>query len=134
MRIPSDVASRLRAAIETLGEDTLPDRLGRAHGALPLWADLGGAILLRPDGMFLELEWDQPSEQQPREVDEPSWSVALVAGAERYPWLAGLLPSRPEGAIDCSDCHGEGHLRFDTSETRGTVYCGTCDGLGWRAA
>jgi hypothetical protein len=133
MRLLPDVSARVAAAVKQLGTETWPDRAGREHGAIPLWADIGGAILLRPDGTVLELEWDQPSEHAPRELDAPSWRVALVTGAERYPWLAALLPQRPANAETCPDCEGKGRRDYNDPETRGRVYCASCDGLGWRA-
>jgi len=57
MQLSVDLSVRIRDAITRLG-DTVPDRVGRQHNAIPLWADLGGAILLRADGTFLELEWE----------------------------------------------------------------------------
>src|SRR5512138_1434937 len=102
MYLPSDIAARVASTVAALDETTHLEWIGQQHSAIPLFADLGGAILLRADGTFLELEWDEPSEQTPRELDTPSWPVALVAGSERYPWLVPLLPLRPADAVTCS--------------------------------
>ena len=133
MRVQPEISARIAAAVQQLGSETWPDQAGLEHGAIPLWADIGGAILLRPDGTVLELEWDQPSERVPRELEAPSWSLALVAGAERYPWLADLLPQRPTDATSCPDCEGKGRRRYNEPQPGGLIYCATCDGLGWRA-
>ena len=130
MNLPRDIAVRVANTVAALADTTLPESAGRQHSAIPLYADLGGAILLRADGIFLELEWDQPSEEKPREVDRPSWPVALVAGAERYPWLAPLLPERPADAANCPACSGAGRIALNGAST-GSIYCGTCNGLGW---
>jgi hypothetical protein len=133
MRLDQLLSARVAAAVRELGT-TGPEIAGREHGAIPLWADMGGAVLLRPDGTVLEFEWDDPSEHDPRKVDHPTWPVALVTGAERYPWLASvLLPIRPSNAVECPDCEGKGRRIYDGPNRRGTVYCATCNALGWRA-
>jgi len=130
MLIPASIAAKIMSDVTALGDRLLPDITGKRLHALPLYADLGGAILLRADGQFLELQRDQPSELHPIEGDEPSWKVALVAGAERYPWLAELLPARPATAVTCEVCGGTGKFSHAGSST-GYFFCGRCDGLGW---
>jgi hypothetical protein len=130
MLIQASIAAKIASEVTALGDQLLPDITGKRLHALPLYADLGGAVLLRADGQFLELQWDKPSEQDPIERDEPSWKVALVAGAERYPWLAELLPSRPDNAVNCEVCDGTGRFPHAGS-SRGYLFCGRCDGLGW---
>ena len=130
MHLPPHIAARVRTAVESLDDQTLPGRVGREFGALPLFADIGGAILLRPDGALLELEWDQPSEQAPREVTDPQANIGLVVGAENYPWLAELLPPRPLSAQPCSQCGGRGRIAI---AGQSAVYCGVCGARGWIA-
>jgi hypothetical protein len=135
MRLPDDIAAKISSAIVFLaGENTLPARMGREHGAIPLLADLGGATLLRPDGTFLEVAWDQETERNPLQTAAPRSTADLVAGAERYPWLKALLPTRPTGAMPCRDCGGAGRIFVGvTGIGGGHVYCGTCGALGWIA-
>jgi hypothetical protein len=128
MRIPADVALEISRAIAQLGETAWPDLAGREHNALPLFADLGGAVLLRADGTFLELEWDEPTERTPRLLEQPSYAPALAIGAERFPCLRPLLPPRPANAITCDTCHGRGRLPVVS------IPCAACAALGWRAA
>lgn len=131
MHLPREITEWISAAVEVLSPNRgLPDRVGREHSAIPLLADLGGAILLRADGVFLELEWDQETELQPREASEPASTVPLVAGTERYPWLAALLPVRPADARPCSACRGTGSIPTNIT---GSVFCGHCGALGWIA-
>ena len=130
MKLEADTAARIRSAIAELGNETIPDRAGRQHNALPLYADIGGAVLLRADGIFLELEWDQSSEQRPNEREVPSWPVALIAGSARYPWLSTLLPTPPATATECQACGGRGRIT-DGGASDGYFYCAECGGLGW---
>jgi len=109
-----------------------PDRVGRQHSAIPLLADIRGAILLRPDGVFLQLGWDQDSQQHPKELAELPSTAALVAGAERYSWLQSLLPRRPPDARSCTTCEGAG--RISVVGAGGGVFCESCGALGWIAA
>jgi hypothetical protein len=73
--------------------------LARVHTALPVYADIGGALLIRPTGEVLlfhsNQEWTATSESSI--VTEARWiAVAYVAGEKRYPALRGLLPSTDE--------------------------------------
>ena len=132
MDLPSAISAQITAAVLALDpEGGLPDRVGRTHSAIPLLADLGGAVLLRADGTILELEWDQESELKPRERGEFANTVPLVAGVERYPWLAALLPRRPADAPACASCDGAGSI--SPSRGSGRVFCGQCGALGWVA-
>ena len=132
MRIPDAIAEQIRTAVLSLDSSRgLPDRVGREHGAIPLLADLGGAVLLRPDGVVLELEWDQHTERHPRELAEPASTVPLVAGCERYAFLKALLPSPPSSAPACSTCQGTGRIFAGISS--GHVFCPACGALGWIA-
>ena len=54
--------------------------------------------------------------------------LAIVAGAERYPWLMALLPSRPVGAVACGNCGGGGLIGPVTVANRRS-----CGGLGWQS-
>jgi len=58
--------------------------------------------------------------------------TALVAGTELHVWLVELLPQRPPDAVNCGDCSGKSTIFFG-DEPRGSVYCRTCNALGWSA-
>jgi hypothetical protein len=69
--------------------------LARAHNALPVYADMGGALLIRPSGEVLLVHsnqgWTATSECSV--VTESQWiAVAYAACENRYPRLRGLLP------------------------------------------
>jgi hypothetical protein len=132
MRLPAAIAEQISIAVSELDPTgSLPDRTGHAHAAIPLLADIGGAVLLRSDGTVLELEWDHVTEQRPRHLEEMASTVPLVAGTERYPWLGVLLPPRPTDARTCPSCLGVG--RFTPAGGSGRIFCGPCGALGWVA-
>ena len=97
----------------------------RAHGALPLyigWTETAG---IRPDGTLVR--WSTEEDWAgARELEDATWVITtLVRGAERYPPLRRLVPSRPDGARTCESCGGAG--RFAQLPT---VIC-RCGGVGW---
>jgi hypothetical protein len=100
----------------------------RTSGALPVYADMGGTLFLRPDGEILVLEHD--STDAPQIEADPGWNItALVVGAEKYPELAQLLPARPPGTANCEECEGRGAVRLGSIGR--DFLCGTRHGLGW---
>jgi hypothetical protein len=100
---------------------------GLRYHALPLFGTLGEVWLLRPDGSIwrADSETDLPIEPLPVSLH----TIAIVAGTRRYEWLADLLPKRPAGAVDCTECRGLGRIG-----PRGALFCHTCGALGWRFA
>jgi len=113
------IEERLRSSADTMG------KTAREHRALPVYADIGGSLFLKPNGDV----WFQSSESVNSALkleESPHWRlVARLAAAERFPELAELVPIRPAGAADCSDCEGRGRVLNDL------VRCGVCYGLGW---
>ena len=93
----------------------------KSHGAIALLGTIGLIWGLRPDGSLWE--FDSDSERPLARLPDEYSIMALVAGTERYPWLAELLPVRPANAIDCPICAGVG--RF------GIQFCEPCRALGW---
>jgi hypothetical protein len=97
------------------------------HAALPIYADIGGCIALKPTGEWLffhsNQRWDPPEEVEP--MNDNEWRVvALLAAREKYPELAEMIPRRPADAKDCLSCHGSGSLFQGAG-------CASCCGLGW---
>jgi hypothetical protein len=83
-------------------------------GGLGVFGDIGGALVLRPDGSVLTCDWDD----EVTEEAGPGWQViALAAASYKYPELAALAPEQPPNARQCWKCHGPG--------------CEHCFGMGW---
>jgi hypothetical protein len=73
--------------------------LAQAHGALPVYADMGGALLIRRTGEVLSVhsnqEWSAASEWSV--VTEALWlNIAYVACERRYPALREFMPTVPD--------------------------------------
>ena len=99
----------------------------RIHSALPLyvgWLETAG---IQPDGTLIR--WSTEEEWAgARELTDATWvNMALVQGADRYPPLRRLIPSRPGGAHTCAACKGLG--RFPQMPE---IIC-ECGGVGWIA-
>jgi hypothetical protein len=73
--------------------------LAQAHNALPVYADMGGALLIRSTGEVLLVhsnqEWTASAESSV--VTDAQWiAVAYTACEKRFPPLRGLRPSAGE--------------------------------------
>jgi hypothetical protein len=113
-----------------LGHDGYRD-LARRVGALPVWSDMGGYILLRPDGELLTMD----DGEAPRPLTHKGWRLlGLVSAAELFPELRPLLPPRPADAGSCPRCAGNCVERWRLEGKRGITPCGKCWGLGWLPA
>ena len=123
MILPAHISERIREAVAGGGLGTSIDEEARGHGAIALMGTIGSIWMLRPDGTLWDVDADWGKPLTP--LSEECRIMAVVWGAERFPWLAELLPSRPSNAPDCSDCKGSGHVG-DLS-----VLCPQCEGLGW---
>lgn len=98
--------------------------------AIPVYADIGGALLLDSMGRILSVSTNEPwnaSTEVEEETDENWRAVALVSAAERYPSLQFLRPLRPSTAIDCPACGGSGRVLIAAAQAR----CGRCWSRGW---
>jgi hypothetical protein len=92
--------------------------------------DMGGALLLRPDGEVLSFPWGRIGKPAP-ESDAVWRLIAVVVGAEKHPELRPLLPVRPAGAADCAACEGSGRIRIGESDHHRGPICASCHELGW---
>ncbi|MGC4090302.1 MAG: hypothetical protein QM756_20975 [Polyangiaceae bacterium] len=113
----------------------LVDDVMRNYDAVLLDPGLGPAVYLSLDGRIV---WD-----------DDGWGVTATRGEALAAILAGvmktrivallrLLPSRPTGALDCSQCGATGRFDFNGQlqnihGERSSVVCMTCCGLGWIA-
>ena len=105
-------------------------RIARQHQVLPLWADMGGCIALRPNGQLVFLAWDDPEKVEPVGAagahDRRMVHAARAAGSRRFPSIAGLAPVRDVGARVCPSCGGSGKV----ASVPDNIVC-ECGGLGW---
>ena len=91
-------------------------------GGVPVHTDLGGVLVLAPDGSVLHYD---PDSGQVNPVADDRWRVlALVKAARKFPELQPLRPRRPATAVACPQCGGDGVVL-------GGVDCGVCSGIGW---
>jgi hypothetical protein len=98
----------------------------RASGCLPIYCDSTHAFGLSADEQLILYEHDAPPGRPPETyaaTDLRMQNLALIQGAERYPWLTALRPARPADAQDCSMCSGTGGVPEPF-----VCYCG---GAGW---
>jgi len=94
------------------------DQVAASHRGLPVYADLGGQLLLREDLSVLVVPDDGASE----EAAVHDTVLALVLASERFPTLAAIRPVVDDSDPVCDLCGGRGHV--------GPVRCGRCCGLG----
>src|SRR4051812_33696896 len=106
--LPNHIADRIRQIIDAGAGGTTIDDAARDYGAIALMGTIGSLWMMRPDGTLwdVDLDWDKPFAPLPDELH----ITALVAGAERFPWLKELVPERPATARDCPVCNGGGLL------------------------
>jgi hypothetical protein len=89
--------------------------------ALPVYADIGGVLVISETGEVLLYDPDTKNETP---ADEKWRLVALIRAARRHPQLSALEPERPHDAVECPACHGNGGIL-------GALDCGTCLTTGW---
>lgn len=106
--------------------DGSPGSLSDDGLALMVDGGLGYGCFVSPEGdAFVEEYFEEPTR---RDGTRRGQIKALVLGMRRHPVLSELLPTRPEDAVSCDACTGEGFLKFN-----GVPYfiCHQCCGLGW---
>jgi hypothetical protein len=117
-----DVVVRLAnaAAVSAISRD---QRAAAAlTGALPVYEDRGGMLLIAPD---LNVLYFDPDTGETGEVTEEFWRVvARVSAARKFAELRHLRPEMPPNGSPCDRCGGSG-------EVFPRVGCGACAGTGW---
>ncbi|HET9155267.1 MAG TPA: hypothetical protein VFN91_01290 [Myxococcaceae bacterium] len=99
MTLAPELSRRLEAGLDAFltseAWDPIVRALARRLRALPLYADMGACILLRPSGELLEVGTDQDwsGEVSPSapELDAEWRRRVLRAGVLKYPWLQDVL-------------------------------------------
>src|SRR5882672_6621964 len=103
MELPAHIADRIRSLVAAMSTDGAHvDNEAARYGGIPLMGTIGAVWLIRPDGSLWEVDDDsgRPLQPLPAELH----LTAMVAGTERHDWLAELLPTRSQNAIDCAVC------------------------------
>jgi hypothetical protein len=90
-------------------------------GGVPVYADMGGVLVIMPDCSVL---YYNPETDRVNPVDDCWRVVALVKAAKKFRELQQLRPVRPDNAVTCAQCGGEGVVL-------GRLDCGVCFGTGW---
>jgi hypothetical protein len=105
-------------------DDPSLDQAVRTLHAWPVYGDLGGVLLVAPDGEV----YCRRHETLDLVVETDSrWrTIAWAAAAEQAPEVRELLPIRPDGTPDCSTCEGKGRIQA-TPTCR--LWCGVCGAL-----
>ena len=124
-----ELTSALRAEYDAFlarqDEDPLDLRsIARHAKVLPVIRGWGALGAIRLDGVPVEVRYEPPHEVTEM-IDRPMALALLATCSFRFPSLAGLRPTRPTGAVDCSLCHGSGR---SATSSDGLCFCG---GLGW---
>ena len=112
------VRELVRSAASSLGTDPWHAAALRT-GGLPVYCDIGGCLVITPDGDILEYAFE--GEIVTPVTDQQSMRLACAAAAEKYEMLATLMPK--DGRV-CPSCSGTGRL----GQTQ--MRCGVCAGIG----
>src|SRR6478736_3430127 len=87
----AEVSAELSRYVETETNPKDQRAIARAFDALPLWADMGGIILLKPSGEIVGVDWESPGVVAAvvhASHDYLLLHAALVTGARRYPAIS----------------------------------------------
>lgn len=128
MTITPDISAKLSELIQRISSDAAAHDwqrdLARRFKALPVYGDIGGALLICTDGTVLGVSWDDESKATPAPLD---WSlIAYAAAGYKFPELNVTPPQRPDaGWVSCFCCGRDVGVGLG---------CTHCFGLGWQYA
>lgn len=112
---------RLAAEAARNSESSAIRQAAQATGALPVHADMGGALVVTAEGDVIQYDFETGATTRPDE----NWKVlGLAKAARRFPELRNLAPEKPTDAVRCRSCAGAGTMPGNTD-------CATCWGTGW---
>ncbi len=124
----AEAIRRLSEAVRRDGRWDWEREAASKTSGVPVYADMGGVLVVRSDGVVLLIESNRGVVE---EVREERWIlVARQEAALKYPELKGLMPVRPEGATDCQECAGHGSVN-PFKKVEQDIRCGVCCGMGW---
>lgn len=128
--LSEQIAERIRSIVaSTPKQGGHIDNEAARYGGVAVMGTIGAVWLLRPDGTLWEVDDDfgRPLVPLPAEWHH----AALSCGAERYPWLAELVPPRPADALSCPTCDGRGRIGVRGSSEGQGAFCPQCRARGW---
>jgi hypothetical protein len=96
------------------------------HLLLPMYIDWTCFYGIRPNGEIVVISHEDEEGEPFVERDPRIINLVLFQGAKKYSDLTRLVPERPQNAIECQYCEGEGEIEYQGVEI--VCYCG---GLGW---
>jgi len=99
--------------------------VARENQFLPVVYDMGGFLVILLTGKIGWIDMTPPHSWK-EETDPRIIRMAQYTASEKYSELSSLKPMRPENAIECKTCEGEG--KIDHPSNAYACYCG---GLGW---
>ena len=110
--------------------------MSREVGALPVYRDVGGCVMLRPDLSVVVCDWDS---YETRVADSVLARRTRYRAGQMYPELESLLPDQPPGANACPKCGGTGENQAVLKDVPSRIkrrlgaaaMCAECAGLGW---
>ena len=132
MKLSEDIAVQLAAiiaSIPTAGGHI--DNEAARYGGIALMGTIGVVWLLRSDRTLWEVDDESGRPLTPL---APEWHIAAIkCGARRYPWLASLVPPRPNNGVTCGACQGRGEISVQGNFGASGVLCPECYARGWRS-
>jgi hypothetical protein len=108
------------------------DRGALEDGMLPLFDDLAQRYYLREDGAVFRLDALEPEVGMQQVADDRERLAAYRLVVALYPDLTELIPNRPCGWIDCSQCEATGRAQVHSvGGAPVSTICLHCRGTGW---
>jgi len=126
--LPAHIVEGIRKVVaitESVGGHI--DNEAAKYGGIAVMGTIGAVWVLRPDGTLWDVDDDFGRPLVP--LAQEWHHAAIVSGAQRYPWLAEVIPPAPAGASPCPTCNGRGLLPIQGSSDG--VFCPACYARGW---
>lgn len=99
--------------------------VAREKQFLPVVYDMGGFLVILMTGQIGWIDIAPPHAWK-EESDPKIIRMVNFAASEKYSELKDLRPKRPENALNCQVCKGEGKIEHPSNG-----FLCMCGGLGW---
>lgn len=125
-----DIPNELIPKLRELQKKDLPDKIIESEDAVVMFGGFGDPLYLTFDGrVIIEDMLDDIPPREAKTLAEAAMAIVVGAKVRNFPELLSILPKRPQKAIDCKNCNGDGW--FKPHKNLGPFFCGDCGGLGW---